>query len=157
VRARSKRTCSHSQIRWMAIAMTPWAWVIGIVVLTQRRGQPLSDAATVAAVGALGGLITWAIYHAISRRDDGLAFFIFALVALNMQDTLSVREAVVAQIAMGLATLSLSVVFIPLLGKLLRIVCIPLLRLLFRKPRVDDGQATHSLLLNPEVDPPPTR
>jgi hypothetical protein len=128
VGARSKRTCSHSQIRWMAIAMTPWAWVIGSVVLTQSRGQPLPHAATVAAVGAFGGLITWAIYHAISRRDDGLAIFIFALCAVTTQDTLSVREAVVAQIAMGLATLSLSVVFIPLLGKLRRIVFIPLLR-----------------------------
>ena len=58
--------------------MTPWAWVIGIVVLTQSRGQPLSHAAMVAAVGAFGGLITWAIYHAISSRDDGMAIFIFA-------------------------------------------------------------------------------
>ena len=155
--AGSKGTCSHSQIRWMAIAMTPWSWVIGIVVLTQRLGQPLSHAAMVAAVGALSGLITWAIYHAISRRNDGLGLFIIALVnAVNMQD-LSVRAAVVVQIAVGLAILSLLLVFIPLLGKLLRIAFVPLIRVLFRRPRVDDGQATHSPLSDPEVDQPLTK
>ena len=76
-----------------------------IVVLRKFRGQPLSHAATVAAVAALGGLITWAIYHAISRRDDGMAIFVLALGALNGQNSLSVRAAVVAQIASGLAAL----------------------------------------------------
>ena len=66
------------------------------------------------------------------------------------------REAVVTQIAMGVAKLSVFV-FSPLVGKLLRIVFIPLLRVLLRRPRVDDGQATHSPLLDPEVDPPLTR
>ena len=103
--ARSKRTFSHSRIRWIAIAMTAWAWVIEIVVLTKFRGQPLSHAATVAAVAALGGLITWAIYHATSRRDDGMAIFIRALGALNGQNSLSLRAAVVAQIASGVAAL----------------------------------------------------
>jgi hypothetical protein len=70
----------------MAIAMTPWARVIGIVILTQFRGRPLSHAATVAGDGALRGLITWAIYHAISGRVDEIAIFVFALVA-SMQDT----------------------------------------------------------------------
>jgi hypothetical protein len=40
VGARSKLTCSHSQIRWTAIAMTPWAWVIGILFLTQFHCFP---------------------------------------------------------------------------------------------------------------------
>jgi hypothetical protein len=155
---KSKHTCSHSQIRWLAVWMTPCTWVIGIVVLTQSRGHPLSHAATVAAVGAIGGLITWAIYHAITRRDNGMAIFIVALCALsNTRDTLSVKEVVVLQIAMGLATLSVSVVFVPLLPKLLRIVFVPLLRVLFRKPRLDNGQATHSPLWDPEVDPPLSR
>ena len=37
--ASSKRTFSHSRIRWIAIAITAWAWVIEIVVLTEFRGQ----------------------------------------------------------------------------------------------------------------------
>ena len=135
--ARSKSTSSHSQIRWMAIAMTLWSWVIGIVFLTQSRRLPLSQAAAVAAVSCLGGLITWAIYHAISRRDDGMAFFIFALGGLVRQDTLSVSAAVVMQIAMGLGAL-LAVTFVWLLGKLLRVVFIPLRRVLFRRPGADD-------------------
>ncbi len=53
--------------------MTAWVWAIEIVVRAKFRGQPLSHAATVAAVAALGGLIAWAIYHAISRRNDGMA------------------------------------------------------------------------------------
>ena len=132
----SKRTSSHSQIRWTAIAMTPYAWVIGILVLTQSRGQPLSHAAPVAAVAAFGGLITWTIYHAISRRDNGMAIFILALCALIMADIRSVREAVVSQIAMGLAAL-FAVLFVTSLDKLLRIVFIPFRRVLFRKPRID--------------------
>lgn len=88
----------------MAIAMTLWSWVIGIVLLTQSRGLPLSQAAAVAAVAALGGLITWAIYHAISRQDDGMGLFIFALCALIMADAQTVEAAVALQIAIGVGT-----------------------------------------------------
>jgi hypothetical protein len=157
VGASSKNTSSHAPIRWMAVAMTPWTWVVGIVLLTQFRGQPLLHAAMVAAVGAFGGLITWAIYHAISRRDDGMAIFILAGCALITPYTMSVMEAVLRQIAMSLAALFVLVVSTPLGGKLLRIVFNPLLRVLFRKPRVDDGQANDSPLFDREVDRPFTR
>jgi hypothetical protein len=155
VGATSKRTCGHSQIRWTAIGATPWTWVTGIVVLTQFYGQPLSHAAIVGAVGAISGLITWAIYHAISRRDDGIIIFAFALSAAT-RDHSSVKQAVVAVIATGLATLSVALVFL-LLGKSLRIVFSPLIRALFRKARADNSHATHSPLSDPEVDPILTR
>lgn len=134
--AGSKPTCNRSQLRSMTIAMTPSTWVIGIVVLTQFRGQPLPHAAMVAAIGALGGLITWAIYHAISRRDDGAGIFIVALGVLSSPDTLSLKAAVGIEIVTSLITVSLAALFIPLIGK----------------ARVEGGQATLSSLWDPDLD-----
>jgi len=141
VGAKSRQTTSRSEIRWMAIAMAPFMWVVGTVAITQARGHPLPQAATVAAVGAPGGLIAWAIYHALSRRNDGLAIFILALGVQNHTAILSLRGAVAVQIVSLLVTASLAVVS----------------GLLVREPREPGVQPNDSPLWDPEIDPPPTR
>ena len=91
-----------------------------------------------AAVGALGGLISWAIYHAISGRDDGLGIFILALGPLNRPAILSLRAAVAAEVVSIILTVFFVAIFRPLL----------------RRSQVDVGKATDSPLWDPEVDPP---
>ncbi len=79
--AKARPTITRARIRRIALWMTPWAWVVGTAIIALVDKQSVLRAAAVAAVGALGGLIVWAIYHAISGRNDGLAIFIMALTA----------------------------------------------------------------------------
>jgi len=52
-------------------------WVSMTAFMMVVDGQSLPRGAAVAAVVALGGLAAWATYHSVSRRNDGLAAFIF--------------------------------------------------------------------------------
>ena len=79
--AETKPTSTRSRIRRIAILLTLYAWLIGVVRMTFFDGQPLPRAAAVAAMLSLGGLVVWAIYHVLSRRNDGSAFFIMAFSA----------------------------------------------------------------------------
>jgi hypothetical protein len=107
-------------------------------------------AATVAAVGALGGLISWAIYHAISGRDDGLGIFIVSLGVLNQPAILSLRAAVAVEVVSIILTLFFVAVFRPLLRRSQGDVG--------KKPkRIGIRKATDSPLWDPEVDPPVMR
>jgi hypothetical protein len=56
--------------------MTPWCWVIGTGMMMVRHRETFARAASFGLVGAIGGLISWAAYHAISRRNDGFGAFI---------------------------------------------------------------------------------
>jgi hypothetical protein len=114
--AQRKPISARNRIRKTAIWVTAWCWVIEIYVIAQVRGQTLAGAATIAAANALGGLIAWAIYHAISRRNDGLMIFIFAFlgtvprsdqIALPLTDELTKRAVdlnilAIVSVAMGL-------------------------------------------------------
>ena len=138
VGTKSKRTCTSSEIRWMAIVMTPWMWVVGSVILMLYGGQPLHHAVPIGAMGALGGLIAWAIYHGISHRNDGLGIFIMALVAQNQPAIRTLRAAVAIQIISIIIISALAVAFSSII----------------RKPQRDEGKATDCALRDPEFDLP---
>lgn len=72
----AKSTWTRQQIRRVAVLLTPWCWVSGATGMVVVGGETIPRAAAVARVGAIGGLIAWALYHAISGRADGLAFLI---------------------------------------------------------------------------------
>jgi hypothetical protein len=118
VKAEGQLIAGRNQIRWMAIWVAAWLWVFEIYVLAQVRGQTLAGAATIAAATALGGLIAWAIYHALSRRNDGLMIFILASVgtvprsdqiALPLTNELTQRVAHFISLAMLSVAMGLGV------------------------------------------------
>jgi hypothetical protein len=76
---KANATTARTQIRRMALCMTVVGWALGTAVISWRNDRILGSAATLAALNALGGLIAWAIYHTISRRNDGLAIVIMAV------------------------------------------------------------------------------
>ncbi len=80
MRESDKATAGKSRIRWVALAQAATQWLLGLYALAQTRGQTLSGEAILAAAAAVGGLIAWAIYHAISRRNDGLVILMMALL-----------------------------------------------------------------------------
>ena len=140
--AKSGSMTTRPQIRWMAIVMTPWAWVLGTVMSVQFYGQTLNRGAIVAAVGALGALLAWASYHAISRRNDGLAIFIVVLSAtcfhplptLPLSQVVTMQTFVIVVLAVGFSAFGV----------------------IFRAPREGDGKTTGSALWDAELDSPRT-
>jgi drug/metabolite transporter (DMT)-like permease len=109
--------------------------------MTQHDGLPLTQAATIAVVGALGGLMCWALYHAISRRDDGLLISIMALnltAAPNPQVGHPLKGELTFRVILIVILAAMSVVF----------------GLFLREPRKGEGQSTVSPLWDAEVDPP---
>jgi hypothetical protein len=81
VKAEGQLIAARPRIRWQAIGLAAWSWVIGIYVLAQVRGQTLAGAATIAAATALGGLIVSAIYLAITPQYNGWALFMMLALA----------------------------------------------------------------------------
>ena len=67
----------------MAIWTTSLVWVVGTLAMAIVVGQTPARAAAVAALTSLDGLIAWIIYHAISRRNDGLLLIMMPVLGLG--------------------------------------------------------------------------
>jgi hypothetical protein len=78
-----KAATTRRQIWIMAIVLTGVSCVIGTYLVAQVQGQSMAGAATIAVVNALGGLVAWVFYHAISRRNDGMVVIILAALGLT--------------------------------------------------------------------------
>jgi hypothetical protein len=117
VKAEGQLIAGRPRIRWQAIGLATWIWVIGMYVLAQVRGQTLAGAATIAAATTLGGLIVSAIYLAITRRYEGWALFMMLAlmgtvprsdqIALPLKDELTKRAVdliilAIVSVAVGL-------------------------------------------------------
>ncbi len=74
-------------MRWFAVSISAATWFIG-TLCALVRGLNVADSVALGGMSALGGLLAWLIYHALSRRNDGLAIFIVAFVgALSTTQT----------------------------------------------------------------------
>ena len=79
--AKANSTNPRSDIRRVAIRMTPLVWTFAMIGMMGFQGFQWPRAAAIASMIAIGALVAWFIYHAISRRDDGLAIFIITLTS----------------------------------------------------------------------------
>jgi len=66
-------------VRWMAGSVTAATWFVGTASWLVR-GLNVADAATLGGMSALGGFLAWLIYHALSRRNNGIAIFGMAAI-----------------------------------------------------------------------------
>jgi hypothetical protein len=74
-------------IRRLAIWSSAVMWFIG-TASGLVRGLNVANAATLGGMIALGGLVAWLIYHALSRRNNGIAIFgVAAIGALPSSHT----------------------------------------------------------------------
>ncbi len=125
----------------MALCATALLWVFGTLMVAQVHGQTLVGAATIAAVSALGGLIAWAIYHTISRRNNGLGIFTLAAtvtLTTSHQNVLPLNEALTQQASAVVILALTSVVF----------------GLMSRERPKGQGHTAGSPLWDAELDPP---
>jgi hypothetical protein len=110
----AKSTALQPDIRWSAVWMTAVVWVIGTVMITRLQGQTVARAAALAGLSALGGLVAWMIYHAISRRNDGLAIIMTALLGTvaSSQRAIGPLKEEIAECAVRIVIfISMAVVF----------------------------------------------
>lgn len=68
-------------IRGLALVMTGVAWILGFCV-ARFAAEPPQRALVLSGIQAFGGLGAWWCYHLISRRNDGMAIFNFAVMPL---------------------------------------------------------------------------
>jgi hypothetical protein len=97
----------------MAIVLTVESCFIGTYLVAQVQRQSMAGAATIALVNALGGLIAWAVYHVISRRNDGMVVIMMAVLGLTPrsgQMALPLNDEVTRQAVAFFILASMSVV-----------------------------------------------
>ncbi len=135
---KSRSRFTPAAFRCLAIGSAALTWVIGTVIGTQVQGQDLKSATTVAAVGALGGLLAWMVYHTISRQNNGLVIFVWSLVGMNSRHILAWNAALRDRFLM-------IAILMPICG---------LCGLLCREARKGDARPADSPLWDAEVDPP---
>ena len=66
-------------MKWFAVSISAATWCIG-TLCALVRGLNVADSVALGGISALGGLLAWLIYHALSRRNDGLAILIVAFI-----------------------------------------------------------------------------
>ena len=108
------RNCAGVRLRvWLfALWTSVGTWISATVIMASPAfvGLPFSRAGLYAAISAAGGLFAWAIYHGISRRNDGLMIILVApiltLVSAS-RSSLPPRTELIAQgVAIGFMALS---------------------------------------------------
>ena len=72
------RETTQTTIWTMAFAVTVLTWVVTFCAAFAARGGPISFAIAVSSIYAGGGLLASALYHAVSRQNNGIAIFIGA-------------------------------------------------------------------------------
>jgi hypothetical protein len=95
-------------------------WVVVAVMLMASHGGSLPRAAAFASLAAIGGLILWALYQAISGRNDGLASFIMAIVLVAARPERQVAGPLMPELARCTVGLGIMTVTICALGLFLR-------------------------------------
>jgi hypothetical protein len=145
--AKTRPDPSRAEIRWLAILMTLWTCALG-TMMAMEAGRGFRSAATLATVSALGGLIAWAVYHLISRRNGGLGIFFMALVG-----TWDLRRPVIPPFEEALTDRALAIVIMALVSVFGALVSV-LFGLLARRHQKADGQPILSPLWDAEIDRP---
>lgn len=96
MKAKRQSPITRRQLLCVAIGMTLGCWVIAAAMPALIHHRPISRAAAVGVVAALGGLVNWVSYRITTRsqRIDGLAAFIVAMVVTTggHRDNLSLQE-----------------------------------------------------------------
>lgn len=134
--AKSGLSESRLSIRLLATATGALVWLIGTAMLMRLYGQPFPRAAILACISATAALLAWVNYHAISRRNDGLAIIMLSPFAAFQGARLPIKEFAASQIVL-LAVLS------SLAGVLARVLY---------KPLASNGKPSGSPLYDSEYD-----
>jgi FtsH-binding integral membrane protein len=93
---------SARSIRKTALIVAAGLWFI-CTLMTWQLGFSLPRSALVNAVTALGGLFAWAIYHAISRQNNGIMLFAFTFGSSSIasrQLDVSLTEDVISRVGL---------------------------------------------------------
>jgi hypothetical protein len=91
---------STAQIRRRAAAGVVYCFCVGIPI-GLYYGNPLPRAVATAAVAALAGAAAWTVYHAASRRSDGLLLVVMGL-PITSREYFFLPAAVLYILAMAL-------------------------------------------------------
>jgi hypothetical protein len=137
--AEAMSATTRSEIRRAALWASVVVWLMGTVMLACFYGQNFGRASTVAGVSALGALVAWVIYHAISQRNDGIMIIIIATSGLGPTRgpmLRSLNDELTLRVLLGVVTCTLSIVF----------------GLVLRKSGKHRGQSTDSPLWDADVD-----
>ena len=110
-------------------------------MFAQVCGQSLVGAVTISAAVTFGGLIAWAIYHTISRRNDGMVILMLALL-LTVPSTDQIALSLMGELTRR------AVPFI-----LLAIISVAV-GLFYRERRKGEQAMVPSPLWDADVDPP---
>lgn len=104
-----------AQIARAALLVTLLQWVVVCALGVVMNGSPLSEAAILAAVRAILALVAWSTYRLLSRRNDGLAFFIGASFGLSLNDSRP-RPTFESEISRAVVVMSVQIVVAALFG-----------------------------------------
>jgi hypothetical protein len=105
---------TRAEMRYLAIAVSVMNWAMGTVMLVQSQRQAFARPALPAGISALGGLLAWAVYHAVSRRNDGLIIVMGGLATtMGLRDLLALPlgQQLSMQVRLIAVWVCLSVVF----------------------------------------------